>query len=349
MAIDQKTGTGTVYANLAWGHPHAVEVGPGVSLTDTDLQGADFRGADLRGAYFSSLSLRDADFTDADLEGAQFYRSDLAGAVFEGANLREARLSSSPLDSVNFANACMVDANIYGTPEPVRGLNFKGADLRGASIEQLFVQDSDFTGALLSLSGDQISEYFNCMYEFPSGGECFTPAIIEVLSYAKRHGCRGLEPGAQGVMDQFREALDVFHANRRAEAIRAGAYLGFVEGLWIHQTDEPKFQYHGEFCVSPYSDDEERFYSGGRVFGVIMSGVAELFADDVWSAPDVFGRLIPNRFVVREGHHKEAFIHGDEARIIGLTYPTYAEKVPKLRAVIREWRSAGYLTVPIVL
>ena len=79
-----------------------------------------------------------------------------------------------------------------------------------------------------------------------------------------------------------------------------------------------------------------------------MEGTAELFADDVWSTADVFGRLIPNRFEVRPEHHKEAFINGNTAKIIGLTYPKEAEEIPQCAAVIYEWRSMGYITIPIV-
>jgi hypothetical protein len=304
-------------------------------------------GADLRGVRLHEADLRGADLTGADLSGAYLYKLNLTGAILDGAIMLDARLISNTISRASFRGAILVDAEIRGTPNEERGVDFSNADLRGVKISQLFLRDSDLTGAQFSLNTDENSEYIECLSGLPYTNPCYEPGVIEFLAVAKRNGCLGLN--AQPVLDAFRHTLDIFHANRRAEAIEAGCYAGFVEGLWIHQTDEPQFRYSGELCVSPYSDEEERFYRGGRIFGVIISGEAELFLDDVWSVPDAFGRLIPNRFTLREDHHKEAFIDGDKMTIVGLTYPSYAERDPKCREIIKEWRGAGYLTIPILL
>jgi hypothetical protein len=304
-------------------------------------------GADLRGVRLDDADLRGADLTGADLTGAYLYKVDLRDAILDYAVMYDVHLRSSNITGASFRGAILVDAQIRGTPDLEIGVDFSDADLRGAKIDQLFLKDSDLTGAKFSLNTDENSEYIECLSGLPYTGQCYEPSVIEFLAVAKRNGCLGAN--TQPVLDAFRHSLDILHANRRADAIAAGCYVGFVEGLWIHQTDAPRFRYSGEMCVSPYSDDEERFYGGGRIFGVIISGEAELFLDDVWSVPDAFGRLIPNRFTVREGHHKEAFIDGNKMTVVGLTYPSYAERDPECREIIREWRNAGYLTVPIRL
>ena len=324
------------------------DFGPGVSMEYGDFSGADFSGMDLRGADFRNyhtnrhLDFSRADFTGANLEGAYFDNADLSGAIFRDANLAGAKIHSCPMSGAIFAGADLRDAAIYGVPEPQHCINFRGADLRGAEIMQFFITDSDFTGAQFKLNSDEVTLYAENPLSNPQ------PGTIEFLVFAKRNNCIGLDEGAESVLGQWRWSLDVIHTDKRLEAIQSGAYIGFVEGLWVHQTDEPQFEYSGQLCVSPYSDAEERFYVGGRIFGVIMDGVAELFADDVWSTPDAFGRLIPTRFSVRPEHHKEAFINGEEAKIIGLTYPKVAEEIPQCAAVIDEWRSRGYITIPIV-
>jgi hypothetical protein len=330
------------------------DMGSGVDIDSGDFSGVDFSGMDLRGADFRNnrydicLNFSGADFTGANLEDAKFAGADLSGAIFKDANMAGADISSCPMDGAIFEDADLRDARIRGTPLPQRGINFRGADLSGVEVSQLFIADSDFTGAKFNLNSEEVMDWVKEIRSDYRYAQAVTPGIIEVLAYAKRNNCSGLEENKDSVLNVFRAWLDHIHVEKRQRAIEAGAYIGFVEGLWIHQTDEPQFEYHGELCVSPYSDAEERFYRGGRIFGVIMDGVAELFADDVWSTVDVFGRLMPNRFEVRPDHHKEAFINGDEAQIVGLTYPKYAEEIPECARVIEEWRSMGYITIPIV-
>jgi uncharacterized protein YjbI with pentapeptide repeats/energy-coupling factor transporter ATP-binding protein EcfA2 len=143
-------------------------------LVDLDLRiarfdQARFGGSELRGCNLEDMELPDADFHDADCQKALFTDSRMARADFRGADLRECRLAG-----IDWPGACLRDADLRGAnfhlgssrdglvgssiacegsrtgfytddyhdrdikpAEKIRKANLRGADLRGARVDEV--------------------------------------------------------------------------------------------------------------------------------------------------------------------------------------------------------------------
>jgi uncharacterized protein YjbI with pentapeptide repeats len=143
-------------------------------LVDLDLRiarfdKARFGGSELRGCNLEGMELPDADFHDADCRKALFTDSRMARANFRGADLRESGLAGIDWPGACLRDADLRDANFHlgssrdglvGSPiacegsctgfytddfhdrdikpaEEIRKANLRGADLRGALIDEV--------------------------------------------------------------------------------------------------------------------------------------------------------------------------------------------------------------------
>jgi uncharacterized protein YjbI with pentapeptide repeats len=91
------------------------------------VPGADFRCAQLAGAALADIDWEGADLRDADLRRCSFHlgssRSGLVGSPIAGHGSKTGFYTN---DS---------DEQSYKSPEEIRKANLRGADLRGARIE----------------------------------------------------------------------------------------------------------------------------------------------------------------------------------------------------------------------
>lgn len=138
-------------------------------LREANFLGADFPAANLRGADLQGMELPNADFCAADLLGADLTGSRMPGANFRGAMLGSTGLAGVDWERADLRGACLANASFYmgssrsglvhsplacegsrtgfytdefyeqsfKAPEAIRKANLRGADLRGAKIEDI--------------------------------------------------------------------------------------------------------------------------------------------------------------------------------------------------------------------
>lgn len=153
-----------------------LEVGPGMNAAGRRLRGSQFVGQDLSGARFDGCDLDGVRFYQCDLSGASFKGAHLTGAIigdcqFEGADFTDAvingivlgdgrfdlydlRLSEQQFTSTrSYEIKDLSNCMIYGLQDGKDGkwrYDFRGADLREATIVGGDFTESDFTNADVS-------------------------------------------------------------------------------------------------------------------------------------------------------------------------------------------------------
>jgi len=164
----------------------------GLKLRLARFDGARFGGADMRQCDLEGMELTDADFHKADLRKALLTGSRMADANFLGADLREAGLAEVEWPGANLREADLRDASFHlgstrsglvGSPiacegsrtgfytddyhdqevkpvEKIRKANLRGADLRGAKIENVDFYLVDLRGA--KYTSDQAEHLRRC-------------------------------------------------------------------------------------------------------------------------------------------------------------------------------------------
>lgn len=112
----------------------------GKNLSELDLAGVDFRSALMAKTDLYGSDLSQANFEGADLSGSQLNRAVMTRTNFKGANLEGVRILKPSIfttpdfditEAPVFEGARMKGATIAARMDSV---NFRGADLRGASI-----------------------------------------------------------------------------------------------------------------------------------------------------------------------------------------------------------------------
>ncbi len=111
------------------------------------LRSASFGRKFLRRANFSYAKIEDSNFSDSVITNAHFANGDLRDVNFSNADLRYSDFSGAILAGVNFSGASLeyasfAGARLLGTPSApvifdqanVAGVDFRGADLAGASL-----------------------------------------------------------------------------------------------------------------------------------------------------------------------------------------------------------------------
>jgi uncharacterized protein YjbI with pentapeptide repeats len=133
-------------ANLKYASLKSANLG-GANLRGAQIQDADLGRANLaytnsERAIFAYTNLRRANLEDANLRGASLRNADLRGADLRGAKLRGANLKGTDLRNANLSDIRRDDDPF---PVPLG----KGADLRGANLEDADLKSANLEGANL--------------------------------------------------------------------------------------------------------------------------------------------------------------------------------------------------------
>ncbi|MDO4804483.1 MAG: pentapeptide repeat-containing protein [Lachnospiraceae bacterium] len=116
-------------------------------LAGACLKGASLRSANLKGAELEGADLRDTTFEGADLSGAVIRNAFFRGANFAGANLTDAILEDASPDGPDAGE----DGNGEKGAEAGReNTVFKGANLTGAKMKVIHLENADLVGANLA-------------------------------------------------------------------------------------------------------------------------------------------------------------------------------------------------------
>jgi uncharacterized protein YjbI with pentapeptide repeats len=153
-----------------------IEPGPGVQLTNRQLQYARFSQTNLTGANFASSDLTQGRFYDSTLDDANLSGAILSGANFSAASMVSANLSGAyllgmtdllgqtSLDHSNLTNANLSEADL--TRVSLSGAKLDGANLTGATIKGAVLSDvSGFIAEqLYSTASYQSNELQNLLF-----------------------------------------------------------------------------------------------------------------------------------------------------------------------------------------
>ena len=216
------------------------------NLEVTGLQAANFQGADLREAnlqgaylrapaYLKEANLEGANLTEADLRGANLTRANLVDANLQGANLKDTNVELKDVPgNYTFGEAVLdqlIGVPIFGLSN--KGVDFKtdltaanlqGADLTGASLEEVAVTDANFDGANLTeaeLEETDLTTASTCGTILPDGTSSDTPCNASSITETEA--------------TEETEALDSIEATEETEAVEP---IEFNEELESTETTE---------------------------------------------------------------------------------------------------------------
>ncbi|MGC3969884.1 MAG: pentapeptide repeat-containing protein [Pirellulales bacterium] len=99
------------------------------NFTDTEMPHAVFYGADLRGAYLAGIEWEHADLRDANLRFATFHLGSSRSGLVDSPIASEGSRTGFYTDDY--------DEQGFKVPEEIRKANLRGADLRGAKIDDV--------------------------------------------------------------------------------------------------------------------------------------------------------------------------------------------------------------------
>ncbi|HEY2774465.1 MAG TPA: pentapeptide repeat-containing protein [Candidatus Binatia bacterium] len=106
--------------------------GPGVNLSDLDLDGSDLHGRVLTDAQVLQTTFQGADLSNADLTDLFFYYSDLTGANLTGATFTGVYFDFAILTGAHLSGA--IDAGFQGVD--LSSFDLSAVDLSGAILSQ---------------------------------------------------------------------------------------------------------------------------------------------------------------------------------------------------------------------
>jgi uncharacterized protein YjbI with pentapeptide repeats/energy-coupling factor transporter ATP-binding protein EcfA2 len=161
----------------------------GACFTEADMSGCDMEGMELAGvdarqANLKGALLTDAVLTDANLEGACLRETGLGDVNMERANLRGADLSGATFHMGSSRSGMLItpiasegtrtgfytddaDEQNFKSPEEIRKANLRGADLRGAKIEDVDFYLVDLRDALYDADQEQHFRRCRAILESP--------------------------------------------------------------------------------------------------------------------------------------------------------------------------------------
>ena len=312
------------------------------------VRGADFSDADLSGAHIGDIYFsgrEDKNNLPTNLKNANFYDTDLDIVVFDGTALPKANFKNSRISQSRYIDADLSGAefdNSYIHRSYLEKVNLAGASFRDAKIDLVSIysdhyDDADFSGGNISSSNFYPGEY--------------VPHKHADLRKAKFKGATIDEETELGRPNRWPPSLKKYFApfisaeREKLDAIIINdpRYIGVRNGLWVHQTHDPKTKYRVELCVSPY-EEGEGIMEGRAPYGVVFEGAAPYFNTDVWSTINRFGMIEPGEDPdnLPTTKYKEGFLDTNKAKIVRLNVLEGFERA----AIIKKFKAAG---IPIYL
>lgn len=125
-------------------------------LQDANLQQANLENANLQDAYLQSANLQQANLSNADLQGGTLDYSNLEGATLWQANLAEASLRYTNLYQADFMGLITLQLapgslqDILSRPQPRRRADLYKADLTGANLVQVDLENANLNQSILT-------------------------------------------------------------------------------------------------------------------------------------------------------------------------------------------------------
>ena len=121
---------------------------PKVVFTGADLSQSSLSGTTLESANLTAATLREANLSESNLRGADLCRSNLEGAVLERANARQANFSECILSATDWRGANLSEAKFANAALEgawMQQANLRGADFRGAKLDNVLLQGACFS------------------------------------------------------------------------------------------------------------------------------------------------------------------------------------------------------------
>ena len=139
---------------------HAILSNPPIRdlLVSGKGQSKSYIGANLSGAYLIKADLTGANLTEANIIGANLQDAKLAHSTLTRANLSNTNLQKADLTRANLTEANIIGANLQDaklsystlTRANLSNTNLQKADLKRATLVQTQLDQTDFTGAILT-------------------------------------------------------------------------------------------------------------------------------------------------------------------------------------------------------
>jgi uncharacterized protein YjbI with pentapeptide repeats len=132
---------------------------PGCNFKNADLWGAHLTGSDMSGACFRLTNLRETGLAEIEWERADLRGADLTGATFHLGSSRSG-LVDSFIASEGTRTGFYTDEYLeqgFKSPEEIRKANLRGADLRGAKVEDVDFYLVDLRDAIYT---DEQADHF---------------------------------------------------------------------------------------------------------------------------------------------------------------------------------------------
>jgi uncharacterized protein YjbI with pentapeptide repeats len=132
----------------------------GANITDVNLEGSSLNGVSLNGRDLRTVFLRGVSVYSGNWNGVNASGNDLSLAMFgPEIALTNANFENANLEGVQIGRGL----NPLGGRQVVQGVNFRGANLKGAFLEGINFQNCDFTGADLSFANVVSAQFPGCV------------------------------------------------------------------------------------------------------------------------------------------------------------------------------------------
>ena len=181
----------------------------GLSIENSDLQGARFDKADIREATLTGCEFTSATFRDARLNLSRIENCDMSLCNLDGANLFAADLTGSRFRTVDFSQTRLDGVTARDTDFSMATLRFKrfvDGRLKGVNFTEADLSGSDFSGAVLfspSTTGLSPASFRSSLirasiYRFSS--MCRISGLGLALFVVMGVGIRAVAPAGSGVL-----------------------------------------------------------------------------------------------------------------------------------------------------
>jgi len=139
-----------------------------LDLRKSNFIEVELANANLPCADFSESVLKNIDFSNAMLEGALFVNCDLTYTIFRGAELAEANFLNADLRNSDLSDIfviCGKNESSEGDLSYYLPVNFQGADLRKATIENAVLDGVDFTNTQVEDISFENTDLSRCKFK----------------------------------------------------------------------------------------------------------------------------------------------------------------------------------------